>query len=137
MKKNIVNLAALSSPKVKAINVPTVGTVCIKQMNAKTLLEMNEKQQDLQKGKTELSANDNIQIGLILLAGSLCDEEGNLSYSDETRDRILELPMAVLQALLEKLLPEIMKFNGLGNPDALKELESKLPNAQKDSGTES
>jgi len=131
MKKNIVNIATLSAPKVKPIVVPGVGTVCIKPMNARALLALNEKQQALQKGDKALSTSESIEIGVILLSNSLCDEAGVLSYTNETKDSILDLPMPVLQSLLDKALPEIMKLNGMGDVEAI----NKLPNAQNLSST--
>jgi hypothetical protein len=125
MKRNIVNIATLSAPKVKPLAIPGIGTVCIKPMNARALLALNEKKVELGKDEHVPTTSENIKIAIIILSSSLCDEEGALSYTEETKDNILDLPMLVLQSLIEKALPEIMKINGM-EVEAQKSLKNDL-----------
>lgn len=106
------------------------GSVWVRELSGKQLLEYNEKIQELQKGNPELTASNSLELISLMVSLAACDEDGNLLFSQDEVKQLMDNSFNVLV----KLSTKAMELSGLGN--AVKEVSEQLKNAQTSSSTE-
>jgi hypothetical protein len=137
MKKKLLTREAFLSAS-KQLNKELVmlpelgGSVYVRELSGKQLLEYNERIEKLQKDNPELTPSSSLELMCLLVSLVTCDDEGNLLFTEEDVKELGNNSFAVLSRLTSKAL----ELSGI-NPKAIDEVLSNLPNEKKDSSTTS
>lgn len=111
------------------VEVPELGgSVYIRELGGKGLLQYREKIEEFQKQSPELNESNSLDLMALLISLTACDKEGNLIFSEKDVKNLAETHIGVLMRLSTKAL----QMTGLGN-DAIQEVSANLKNAQADS----
>lgn len=122
---------AASKLKRVLVELPELkGSVYVREMTGSQLLRYNEKVQSLQKENPELTPVASLELIALMVSFTVCDEAGNLLFTEEDVKSLAENSFGVLL----KLSNEALRISGLGN--AANEIQEQLKNAQTSSSTE-
>lgn len=137
MKRKVLGRDALlaSSAKLKKEPVELAdGIVYVRELSGRGLLEYNERIEKLQKEKgssnPELTPSETIELAALLVSKTACDAQGNLLFTEEDINSLMDNSMGILL----KLSAKAMELSGLSK-SIVDEVTDNLKNARKDSST--
>ncbi len=117
------------SIKKEIVEVPELGgSIYIKELGGKSLLQYREKIEEFQRQDTELNESNSLDLMALLVSLTACDKEGNLIFSEKDVRLLAESHIGVLIRLSTKAL----EMTGL-EKDAIQEVSANLKNVQTDS----
>jgi hypothetical protein len=123
-------LSASSKLRKELVDVPELGgSIYIRELSGKQLLQYNERIESLQKANPELTPSSSLELICLMVSLVACDEEGNLLFTEEDVKALMDNSFVVLNRLAQKAL----ELSGI-NPKAVAEVTDNLKNV-KDSST--
>lgn len=108
------------------------GSVWVRELGGKSLLVYNERIKQLQKDGSEVSPSQALDLMALLISLTVCDEDGNLMFTESDVARLAESGISTLFTLSEKA----MEVSGISTA-AIAEVTSNLKNAQTSASTAS
>jgi len=111
-KKTILGREAFLSSvsRLKQITVELDdGIVFVREMSGKSLIDYNEKLDALKTLSPELTPASSLELISLLVARTVCDEDGSLLFTEEDVDILSNSSMTTLKLLAEAA----MKVSGL------------------------
>lgn len=85
------------------------GIVFVREMSGKSLLEYDAKLNDLKTSGTEVTPANSLEIVSLLVARTVCDENGELLFTENDVEALSNSSMSILKLLAEAA----MKISGL------------------------
>lgn len=107
------------------------GTVYVRELSGRALLEYNEKIEELKKVNPELTTSNSLELIALLVSKSACDEKGNLLFNKDDVEALMNNSMSTLKTLAEKA----MEVSGLSQ-SKIDEVNKQLKNAAPSASTE-
>ncbi len=99
------------------------GVVYVRELSGKAVLEYNEKIEELKKQNKELTTSNSLELLALLVSKSVCDEDGNLLFTEADVNSLMDTSMNTLKKLSEKVL----QISGV-SPEVIAEVADKLKN---------
>ena len=133
-KKNVLDRNAFLSSSAKLKREKVVldeGIVYVRELSGKALLEYNQKIEELKKVNPELTTSNSLELVALLVSKSVCDEGGNLLFSKEDVDALMDSSMSTLKLLSEKA----MHVSGISQ-DKIDEVQKQIKNTQPSASSE-
>jgi hypothetical protein len=127
----VLNRSDFLNIKTDIVEVPELGgNVYVRELNGLSLLKFRDGISELEKVSPDINNYTSARSMALLVSLTACDENGNLIFTQEDANRLVDTNLVVLRRLAEKA----MQVSNV--PSAISsEVSSNLKNAQADSST--